>query len=252
MKSVKNFLIGFVVAYLVIAIGLNMLLGPPGMSPGYMEEFKQDHDHYIEVIKNKEYKFYIQRPHLVEASETLQQNAAFVEAYEAREEFQHEMHRRHIYELSFEFFNVLMLLVLIVPLARKPIMNLLERMIGEVREALTTVETNLTHANDRLETAEKQISGLDQDRAGYERLVEERIEVLRRDSALFTGQSMSLLNQETEERKEYEQIKAERKMKEIVVDAALEQIAKEAQGANAADWNDILIRQFTTDVGKSQ
>ena len=124
----KKFLMLLTAVALVGWIGVNWLLGPPGLSSEYLEKYHVSHEHYLEAIKNDEYKHYIQRPNLVTLEEHphLQQRVAFVEEYTANEDFQAEQHRIHLYTLFFEVFNAALVVVLIVRLAKAPLLKFLD------------------------------------------------------------------------------------------------------------------------------
>lgn len=252
MSDVKRFLIIFVVAYLIFATSINMIFGPPGMSKEYMDEFKADQNRYIEAVKNKEFKEWKQRPHLVdvdaEGNAGLRGRIVFVGAYETRELFQSEMRRRGIYDLIFDFFNTIMVIVLVGWFARKPLAGVIDGMIERIRDKIVTAEVAKEEAEERLDAAEQKIKGLIEDQAGYEKLVEERIENIRRDSALFTGQSMSILNDETADRKRFELVKARQRLKEQLVDAAIAQVQASIVQTIATGGEDELIDRFMADL----
>ena len=125
---------------------------------------------------------------------------------------------------------------------------LIDNMIEAVRLKIKDAEDAKQIATERLDAAEQKIKGLPQDLAGYEELVEERIEIIRRDSALFTGQSVSILNKETEDRKRFEVVKARQQMKERMVDAAIEQVVESIKSSDTTATDDELINQFIADM----
>jgi len=252
MASIKRFLILFTVVYLIIATGINVILGPPGMSKEYLAEFNEDQNQYVESIKNKQFKIWKQRPHLVdftaEENEGLQARIDFVREYESRDAFQKEQDRRTTYDMIFDLFNTLMVIVLIVTLARKPVAGLIDTMIEAIRTKIANAEEDRKRADERLEEAEIKVKGLTQDLAGYEGLVNERIENIRRDSALFTGESLAILNNETADRNRFAEVKAIQQVKEQLVEAAIEQVLADYQADDSNDADDILIERFLSDL----
>lgn len=251
MARIKRFLIIYSLGYIIVATGINMIFGPPGMSADYLSDYKADHDRYIEAIKNPDYKIWKQRPNLLEAPDArLQDRIDYTAEYEDREEFQEEQHRLHIYNLLFEFFNAGMVVVLVVVLAKGPVGNLVNGLIDKIREQLDEADTTLEVATTRLDAAEQKIAGLDADLAGNAKLVEERIENIRHDAALFTGQSISRLNKEVENRKRHEESKARQQLKEIAVDAAIEQILEKFKANGTDVHNQALIKQFVSELEK--
>lgn len=254
MAGAKRFLIFYVLGYLIVATTLNLTLGPPGMSKGYLAEFKSDHNRYIEAIKNKEYKIYVQRPELydlgAEEYAGLNDRAAFVEEYVVRPKYIAEEARRGRYELIFDFFNTAMVILLVGRFARKPFAGLIDGMIEAIRLKLKEAESAKNESAKRLEEAQGKINALPQDQAGYEELTKERIEIIRRDSALFTGQSVSILNKETEDRKRFEITKAKHEMKEKMVDTAINQVIESINASDSSSTDDHLIDQFIADIQK--
>lgn len=201
MAGVKRFLIIFAVFYVITATSINVMLGPPGMSKAYLADYKADHNRYIESIKDKQFKIWKQRPHLTdfdaEENAGLQNRINFVTEYETRPAFKEELGRRNTYDILFDVFNTAMVLVLIIGLGRKPFSGLIDGMIETIRTKISETEEARKQADDRIDAAEHKIKGLTEDLAGHEELVEERIEIIRRDSALFTGESLAVLNNET-------------------------------------------------------
>ncbi len=252
MANIKRFLILYVVGYMIIATGINMIFGPPSMSAEYLAEYKGDHDFYLEATKNSEYKRWKQRPDLIADTDgKLQNYIVFVDEYEAREAFQEEEDRLHIYTLLFEFFNAGMVVVLVGALAKGPVVKLVDGMIASMRETLDETATVCATAAERLDAAEHKIAGLDEDLAGYAELVKERIEHIRRDAALLTGQSLSRFNKEVENRKHNEETKARQQLKEIAVDAAIAQLLEKFKSNGCDEHNQALVAQFVAELEKS-
>lgn len=252
MADVKRFLVLFVIAYLILSTSINVLLGPPGMSKGYLAEHKADHNYYLESIKNKQFKVWKQRPHLIDfdADENtgLQARVDFVTEYITRDAFLKEQRRRNIYDLLFDFFNTAMVIVLITRFARKPLAGLIDGMIDAIKTRIGTAQEAKRQAEERLDVAEHKIKGLTGDLAGYEELVEERIEIIRRDSALFTGESLAVLNTETADRKRFEEVKARQQVKELLVDAAIEEVLADFLSSSSNDADEVLIERFMAEL----
>ena len=252
MARVKRFLIIFSVGYIIVATGINMFYGPPGMSAEYLSEYKADHDRYLEATKNSDYKRWKQRPELNTAiNPKLQQRIDFVHEYEARETFQEEEHRLHFYNYLFEFFNSGMVIILVVGLAKGPVSGLVDGLIDSVREKLNETDATLSTSVERVDAAEHKVAGLDEDLAGNSELVEERIENIRRDAALFTGQSLSRLNKEVANRKINEENKARQELKQIAVDAAIAQVIENFKSNGSDGHKQALIQQFISELEKS-
>ena len=248
MSPVKRFLILYVIAYLIVATGINMLLGPPTMSKEYLATYKADHNRYIETTKNKQYTIWKQRPQLVDFDSDenvgLQGRIDFIDEYVGRAAFQQEQSRRDRYDLIFDFFNTLMVIVLVTRFARKPLSGIIDTMIDTIRTKFADAEAARQHTGERLDAAQHKIKGLAEDHAGYEEFTEERIENIRRDAALFTGESVSLLNKETANRKRFEEDKAKQQIKQLLVEAAIEEVSTTLQHTASNERDNDLIEQF--------
>ena len=252
MGNVKQFLILFVLIYMVVAVSINTKLGPPGMSEEFLADYKLEYDHYIEISKNEHYILWTQRPNLVdfEAKENLhlQERIEFMQRFESMDAFKEEQHRRHLYDMVFDVFNAFMVVVLVTRFARKPLSALIDTTIETIRARINDTEEARQYAGKLLDEADHKIKGLPADLAGYEELAHERIELVRRHSALFTGESIAALNKETADRVSFEEVKAIQQVKERLVDAAIQQALDAFQDSNSAAHDDALIEQFVANI----
>ncbi len=248
MNSVKTFFIVYVLAYLFVSAGINVLLGPPGMSKAYMEQYKAEHDRYIEIGKDPVYRRWSQRPELVEMDDRLAEAATFVETYEALPEFQDEQKRRGGYDIIFDVLNTFMVVVLMVRFGRKPLMGLLDNLREQVRKRLDHMETISREAGDHRKSAQEKMHALPQDQAEIEQQTEARIEEMRRDTALRDGLRLSALNKETEDRKRNEEERAIRALKEALADAAIANVVQEFQQADNNVLQSTLVDRFIGDL----
>ena len=244
MSSVKKFLLGYVAIYMIVAMGFNLTLGPPGMSKEYLEEYKSDHDRYLEITKRDDYKRWKERPKLNLPSERLEASIAFLEEYESRPKFKAEKTRRHRYDILFDVFNMAMVVVLITHFARKPLINLLDGMFAQVKETLDKAKTARDEARQRKSEAQSNVDQLDQVLAAQEAEVEKRIEDMRRESALSTGLSISALNNETADRKLNEAAMARRELKQELVESAMASLIRDVQENPSSDQEAELINRF--------
>ncbi|MCF6284027.1 MAG: hypothetical protein L3K26_02395 [Candidatus Hydrogenedentes bacterium] len=246
----KKFLILLVGVALVGWIGVNGLLGPPGLSKEYRVAHRAEHEHYLEVIKNDVYKHYLQRPHLVdlEADPTLKARVAFVNDYVARKDFQAEQHRIHLYSLFFEFFNAALVVVLIVRLAKAPLLNFLDGQIEELREKINQAVRSRKSALGRHASAEDKLARIHDEELKLHASTETRLERELADLAEANHYSFGLHERELAERKKAEINNAELTLKRELVDAAVQSLIEQTKANQTTAVHDKLIQQFTSDM----
>lgn len=248
MRSAKSFLIAYAAVYFVGAIGLNVWLGPPGMSRDYLDQYKADHDRYVEIQKRSEFKMWKQRPHLNPPDERLALAIAFAEEYEARPEFQSEMVRRTRYDLLFDLFNTAMLILLIVRFGWKPTLGILDRFIEALRERIDRAAERRQDAEARRKAAQEQALRLEAEQTAIEERVEARIADMRREAALHGAQSLSSLNHETEDRKHNEEARARSELKRALVDELLRDVELRFHESDSATLHATLLDRFLDDI----
>lgn len=244
MRSVKGFLIAYAAVYFVVAIGLNLWLGPPSMSSEYLETYKRDHDRYIETTKDPAYKRWEQRPHLNEPGPELASDIAFVEEYEARPEFQAEMARRGQYDILFDVFNVAMLLILVLRFGWKPLLRLLDDMRDAVARRIERAQEAARIAAERQKAAQDKINHLPAERDALEESMQTRIVEMRQEAALQGAQSLSALNKETEDRKRNEAALARQALRRELVDTALADVERRIREGDAAAIQHTMLETF--------
>lgn len=207
MSPAKKFLLIFFGVALVVWIGANAVLGPPGYSRAYLDEYQTEHEHYLEITKSPYYKLYAERPALhppdgEEAPHGFAEQVAFVEHYESREAFAIEQHRMHRYELFFEFFNAGLVVVLIWRFGRRPLANLLDAKIADLRERIESAAHARKTAESRLRKAETQLSQIPEEQA---RVAEQTQERIKRELAQLEEANeltLKVLSQEMADRKD--------------------------------------------------
>ena len=137
-----------------------------------------------------------------------------------------------------------MVIVLAVRFGRKPLVGLIDGMIGSVRGALDRAQDEQAAAARRSGEAGAKLGGLPQERTGLEAQTEQRIEAMRRDAALNTGQRLATLNRETEDRIRNEETLAQRELKRELVDQAMDRLIERLRRHPPAEEEADLIDQF--------
>lgn len=252
MNPVKRFLIVYAVIYVVVAIGLNIALGPPGFSSGYLETNKADHDRYMDGVKRDAYKIWTERPELNPPDEALSALIAFIGEYEVREDFIKEQRRRSLYSVLFDCFNALMFIVLVVRFATKPIASAIDSMIEQVRTRIEKSERAQADAAQRKKNAEDKLAGVDGER---ERIFHETAERVEHDRAAIkesTALALTQLERELEDRKRTEELKARNMMKQELIDEAIEVLVARYKAERAADRESVLIQDFVRQLERMQ
>lgn len=251
-KSAKIFLGVFLACYLVGGVVINFLLGPPAMSPEYMADYKSDHDRYLRVVKNDDYKLWKERPELNPPSASLKADLDFLNDYENRDAFRDEMTRRVRYEALFDVFNVLMLIGLVYYFARKPILGLLDRWIDTARTRIERAEkAHKAAAARRLELEQKLAHLRDEEM----RLEEETNQRIAREQSIVsdsTEQGLQLLEQETADRKRHERDMAAKKLKRDLVESSMNLFIREYRDGQSINSETKIIDHFVDELKESQ
>ena len=250
--SVKGFLIAYVLLYLVVAIAMNVKMGPPGMSSGYLDKYKADYDRYLEITKSDAYKLSQENAESNPPDDALKERIAFVESHEGLAEFKSEQHRRSLYGGLFDVFNALMLIVLVGRFGAKPLLGLLDSMIAQVRETIETAEQARSDADGRLELAESGLAGLDGERALLETETNDQLNQELEKIAAQSEQSAALLQKETEDRKRQEELLAQRALKEALVEESMKILVERYAATRSPEQESALIDQFANQLGKRQ
>lgn len=245
----KGFLLRFAAVYVVAGVAINLAFGPPTLSKNYLADHKADQDRYIETIKMVEYKRWSQRPKLNPPDEALAERIAFVQTYTASPEFIAEQRRRGTYGLIFDLFNVGMLVFLVAHFARTPVRGLLDGMIESVRATLDRARDQRTDAARRQTDAKARIDELPERRSEHNAQTTQRIEEMRREAALATGERLAVLNRETEDRRRYEEILARQELKRDMVDQAIAVLSERYRAQQGPEQDAELIDRFMHELG---
>lgn len=246
MSPVKRYLLIFFGVYIGGALLANFLWGPPGLSREYEKQYGKEHEHYLEIIKSDAYKLYAQRPELNPLDPAL---VTFVGTYTGREAFKKEEHRQAIYHNFFEFFQVIMVLTLVVHFARKPLLNFLDAQIAEVRTKLERVEQARQDAAQRKQQAEEKARSLPD---AKERTARETEALIARERARFEEMArfaLETLDKETEDRKQEEQHAAALRVKQELVGQSIDLFVAQYKATVSPEAQAAQTDRFIRDVG---
>lgn len=224
--SVKRFLLGYFVAYVVLcAVGIVAF-----KSPDFSSEFKRTHGaelgRFHKILKTPAYKAYHERPHLVKPDEALKADIEFVEEFEATPAFKAEEHRKALYVLYFKWMSSAMFVLLVVRFASKPLCNYLDGQIAEIRRNLDEAEQARTQAAAKKAEALKQLETFpalaEEVRRQSEKDVAAALKQVNEEGALAEHQ----LSVEMEDRKRDECNQAVATIRKELVECALDEVEK--------------------------
>ncbi len=250
MSPAKRFLIAYVVIYLFVAIAVNMVWGPPGLSKDYLADYKNQHDQYLSITKSGAYKLWQQRPGLNEPSEALSEQIEFATTYEARPAFQAEQQRRNRYGIVFDVINALMVVILIYRFAKAPFLGFVDGQIAQLRERIEIAESESRTMAERKAQANAQLEGIGEVRDRMADDVAKRLEVERAHVKESTAQGMALLARETEDRKRHAELSARHALKETLVDEALGIVAQRYESHRSSASESQMIDGFLNELGQ--
>jgi F0F1-type ATP synthase membrane subunit b/b' len=258
VNPAEKFLLILASVAVIGCVIINVLFGPPGLSRAYLSDHKADHDRYLKITKSPAYKLYEERPLLNipdnpdAANPVASIDVAYVEDYRQRAPFKAELSRIGTYGLLFDFFNAALLIVLVWRFGRKPILNLLDDKIEQLREKLTHTESEREEAEDRRHLAEAQLELLHHDQ---ERIDDETKQQLKHDlEAMQEGNKKNfvLLERERKDRIQEEELAAKQALKRELVEQAITRITARYESNTAADANTDhqadLIEQFVHEL----
>jgi len=230
----------------------NDIYGPPGLSEDYLEQYKADHEHYLEIVKSIPYKKYEQRPHLNDPADSdipgFEERVAFVEEYEQREAYQEELHRIHTYELFFEIFNAFLVIAIAIRFGWRPLVNMLDTRIADLRERMEARRKAREAAVARAGEAAEKLESLPEEE---ERMVQESERTLIRELEELRELHHARLQEVKQELADQRDdlVKAEeRKLRRQLFDQAVAGLEAELSGGVSAEVQDAYVEDFTQAV----
>lgn len=249
-SNTKKFLLTLATVAVAGWLAVNWLLGPPGLSSEYLAATQGKHEQYLEAIKSDSYKHYIQRPHLadLENDPHLRHFVALVEEYESNSAFKAEQHRIHLYSLFFEFFNAGIVVVLVLRLAKAPLLQYLDGQIDELRDKINQAARSRKSAVGRRAAVEDKLAHIDEEELKVNATTEARLERELAELAEANHYSLGLHQRELAERKKAEIHAAELAVKRKIVETAMESLTAQIKSNQTAENHDRLIQQFATDL----
>lgn len=247
MSPVKRFFLKLLAVYLVVAVLVLVVVGPPQLSGDYLEEYQADHDRYLEIIHSPEYKKHVQNPELHPAEGALAEDLAFVEEYEARPEFQAAAWRRDISVFLFECLNAGALLAIAIRFGRKPLLEFLDQQVADARKRLEWAQENRRKAEERKKQAQQQLDTLDQRRREITAHTQTVIQQERERIRNATEENLAQIETETNERIRVEELRTTLRIKRELV----EQAVGELRERYAAERSEETLAQLVEDFARS-
>lgn len=254
--SPKKFLLIYFSVYLVIAITWAVMYKSPGHTTAFMEANVEVHEHYLEIVKSEPYKHYEQRPHLIEQyyerhphaipdHAHLMAGIKFVEEYTSRPAFVAEEQRMARYNVFFDVYNTIAVVVLAVWFGWSPLMGFLDQRIGDVRTRIERAENRRKTALERLESAKAQFDGLAEERARIEEQVLALAEQDRATMTEMTDRVREEIEKEARERAELEHLAAAKQLRTDLITQAAVMLEAELKRAADERTQDQMVDEFT-------
>lgn len=250
--AAKRFLIIYAVVYMVVAILINVIWGPPGLSKDYRDQFKEDHESYLNIVKSDPYKLWKENEALHPPTETNKKDFDIAEAFQATDTFKAEAFRRKLYQRSFDFWTFIMIILLAVRFGKAPAIAFIDNSIDEVRRRIQRAEDARNTAAGRRSAAQAKLDGLDGERSAIATETQGRIERERARIEESTARALALLKVETGDRVHQEELRAEALMKRELVDHAIGLITEGYKAQGSAEQESALIDQFLEQLEKGQ
>jgi F0F1-type ATP synthase membrane subunit b/b' len=222
--NMKKFLYVMAAVYLVAAVVGIALFKSPNHSKAFLDQYGHDLERCEKIVKNDAYKLYAERKHLYNASPELLADAKFVEEFEAKPAFQAEKKRRFHYTMYFKALNSTAFILLIAFAAKKPLLEFLDKQIGEIQSGLENAEQSKRDAVKAKAAAAAKMAQWD----------ETAKQIRKETDALITSQLRAIqqeledakaqLEKEEQDRRVAEELRAARIIKEELVTQALDSL----------------------------
>jgi F0F1-type ATP synthase membrane subunit b/b' len=214
-----------------------------------MEDHRDEADRYLEIVKSPGFKLWEENPGVNPPDDAMQRQIAFVEAFRADPDYRAESARRARYNAISDWFNVIMLTILVVVLARGPIANFVSGMVVSERERIESVERKRSAAARRKSEAERKLEQLVDERKKADKHVAVRISEEAAEIERLTDDALRQVRQEAEDRRRHELLQAQRRLKAMVADEAIAILEKRYRNEQSPEQNAALIDQFLQDLG---
>jgi len=248
VNPTKRYLLKYFAVYIVIGLIANFILGPPGYSRAFQEKFKQELEYYKEITRSEPYILWKQRPELHHLDEVLEKQIAFVQSFEDHSAFKEEQRRRMYYQLFFEAFATIMLVVLLSRFGRKPLLNFLDQKISEVRDWVQTAQRTRTEAAEQKKAAEEKLRSLPEEKEQIDSQTAGSIEQQQAEIDKALNTTLEQIENETRDRKQEEQHAAARVLKEELVSASIDLLIKKYRAEASGESEANLVNRFIADL----
>jgi F-type H+-transporting ATPase subunit b len=272
VSPIKRFFLIYGVVYFAGVFGGLALFGGPNISADFLDvdDNRERYQRYLEIIKSDEYKLYLEmageappeeasealqaaiaRAHAeaeAERRDTLERQLAdhigFVHEFEEGPAFQAEERRRFWGGLYFDFFNAAAVAALVLRFTAKPLLNVLDQHIAEIRNRIDHARRAREEAEARKAQAAERLEHLEQDE---EEISARAGEVAEREAAEvkeLERQGIDQIDQETEERVRMESHNARLAFRALVVERAVELVAERYREHAGPERQGALVEDF--------
>jgi len=250
--SAKRFLLIFAIVYMAGAGMVNAFLGPPGMSSSFLEEYGQQYDLYLEIVKSTDYKLHQQNPTAHPADERLQERIAFVEEFELEDAYEAEMDRRAWYLFIIDVWNTAALVFLAGWFGAGPLLKFLDDQINEVRERIDEARQSRELSESELAKAKARLSDLERDKGEILEQGETLVKKTITDLDAGTELILEHMRQEIEDRKRLEEQRAKMQLKAELVNQALDMVEQRLREEAPNGREKALVDRFVDELEKSR
>jgi F0F1-type ATP synthase membrane subunit b/b' len=248
MTPTKRFLLVFVAVYVAASIAGMRMWGPPGFTEDYLKNFEADHERYLQIIKSKPYQIYLQQGAAAPADTRLADQAAFVNAYRARENFEAESKRQEFYGYYFDFLNIAGLITIAVRFGRRPLLTFLESQTAIVRDRLQNAEQAKKDAGARLREAEARAANFETEEREAEANSEELVARQRAAIEEATAHALEHIDEETADRLRIVHVRAAKRIRRELVEQAIEIVAAQYMAHANPDVERQQIEAFAANL----
>ncbi|MCL4217241.1 MAG: hypothetical protein KJ052_09600 [Candidatus Hydrogenedentes bacterium] len=262
MSPAKRFLLIFFIVYIGISFAWYSMYGPAGLTHEYLEAHFDRHEHYFEILHSDHFKEYLELRHLYRETpvevyprtdnDSLNNQIAFVEAYEQFPDYVAEQARIAKFHYFFEFFSAAGGILIALRFGRKPLLSFLDSQIALVQGRIERAATEQQGAAAAKSAAQAKVASLAHEKAEIAKQTDDLIKRTEADAQEAMEQLTAQIAQERAMREMAEHQRAAMQIKKELVEAAVRSVREQFKTDATENDHRLLVNDFVQAVDSLQ